>query len=349
MLPKLGSLNTEPGGATISSSIPLVRASALVPVELWLKANGHPSEAMFRAAGLPASPVLKPMRLVAFRNFVDLMSDLSSRFGPDFGCVAATAEGLMGLGVPAQAVRASRTLGEAMEKVSGAFHQHVSHVFFRVSPSADGMVVSTSMPVNASNEANHYALQHTAMLVLQAGVVLNGERLPARIKIPPHPVHGISHLLPHFGPDVVAVSGRSLSVEIPAALLDVAFPWEPDGKALTDVPQISSAARTSLSASARVLIEGMLDDEGEPGIDRLAQSAGRSRRTLQRLLAAEGTSFARLLDSVREQRAMAHLADSRTSVSAVAGEVGYRNASSLTRAVRRWTDDSPRSFRRQLR
>ena len=69
-------------------------------------------------------------------------------------------------------------------------------------------------------------------------------------------------------------------------------------------------------------------------------------RTLQRRLAAEGTTFDTLLDAVR--RAAAHRLITQTDVplSQVTAMVGLAEQSALSRAVRRWFGVSPRDLRR---
>lgn len=74
-----------------------------------------------------------------------------------------------------------------------------------------------------------------------------------------------------------------------------------------------------------------------------------SAKTLQRRLAAEGTSFATLLDKTRERMARQLLADSDVPVASIAGLLGYAKTPPFTTAVRRWTEMSPRLFRNEAR
>jgi AraC-like DNA-binding protein len=331
----------------LASSIPLIRASALVPSQLWLQAQGFPAAETFRTAGLPACPSKAPNRLVSFHGFFGFLAEQACVHGPDFGARISTPEALMELGAPAIAVRASRTVREALLRAGRIFHRHASHVFFLVKQVPTGLEVTAGIPITAPPETHHQGQQHIAGFVCALGLVANGLPLPARVRMVPHPVHGLDHLRRYLGDDLQEGAGQRLHMHIPNPALDLALPWEPVECLAEGLDSLESVTRGSLADSARILIKGMVED-GNPEMDRLALCAGRSRRTMQRLLANEGTSFAELLDSIRREAALAQLTNSSTSMSDIAGDVGYRSASSLTRAVRRWTATNPRRVRGEI-
>ena len=74
-----------------------------------------------------------------------------------------------------------------------------------------------------------------------------------------------------------------------------------------------------------------------------------SVRTLHRTLAAEGTSYRRLLDQLRLDTAERHLLDDRVSVAEVAFLVGFSELSAFHRAFKRWTGSTPSAFRAEAR
>ena len=71
-----------------------------------------------------------------------------------------------------------------------------------------------------------------------------------------------------------------------------------------------------------------------------------SVRTLQRRLAEFGVDYSALIDRVRFDRAQVLLADPRCNLIDVAFDLGYTDASSFTRAFRRWTGATPSDFRK---
>jgi AraC-like DNA-binding protein len=98
---------------------------------------------------------------------------------------------------------------------------------------------------------------------------------------------------------------------------------------------------------ARAMIIRHLQD-GEPRRPKIATLLGMSERTLQRRLAAEGTSFQRLLDDTRRELAQHYLDQRGVSLADTAYLLGFSEQSSFFRAVRRWFGRSPRHYRTRL-
>lgn len=69
-------------------------------------------------------------------------------------------------------------------------------------------------------------------------------------------------------------------------------------------------------------------------------------RTLQRLLRSRGSSWSKELDAVRRERAVALLSDKNRKSLEVAMELGFREQSAFYRAFRRWFGTTPDKFRR---
>ena len=76
-----------------------------------------------------------------------------------------------------------------------------------------------------------------------------------------------------------------------------------------------------------------------------AKAVGLSDRTLNRRLAAEGTSFATLRDESRHTLACQLLESTRMAASDIAVVLGYANCSAFTRAFSRWTGIGPTQWR----
>jgi AraC-like DNA-binding protein len=95
---------------------------------------------------------------------------------------------------------------------------------------------------------------------------------------------------------------------------------------------------------ARTTLESLLFD-GEADVDGLARGLATSPRTLQRRLAECETSFQALLDDVRRELALRHLARGR-SVTDTAFLLGFSELSAFSRAFRRWTGRTPRTYTR---
>ncbi|HKP64611.1 MAG TPA: AraC family transcriptional regulator ligand-binding domain-containing protein [Polyangiales bacterium] len=105
--------------------------------------------------------------------------------------------------------------------------------------------------------------------------------------------------------------------------------------------QISELAPQPLAARVRAELARELLDGHVVRLSEVAQRLGMSERSLRRQLAAESISFRHLLDSERRERARTLLAQPGASVTRVALELGFADASALAHASRRWFARAP--------
>ncbi|MDD7910005.1 AraC family transcriptional regulator ligand-binding domain-containing protein [Pseudovibrio exalbescens] len=80
----------------------------------------------------------------------------------------------------------------------------------------------------------------------------------------------------------------------------------------------------------------------------VAAELGYSERGLRRQLDRSGTSYRKLVDQVREQRARTLLSGSTLPIKAIAGVLGFETSSNFARSFKRWTGFTPKAFRDQL-
>ena len=87
---------------------------------------------------------------------------------------------------------------------------------------------------------------------------------------------------------------------------------------------------------------------GEANADAACRALMLSRRTLQRRLKAEKTSFQKVLQEVREVLAINYLSDERLKSLEVAMLLGYSNISTFTTAFKSWYDMPPAEYRQKF-
>ncbi len=90
---------------------------------------------------------------------------------------------------------------------------------------------------------------------------------------------------------------------------------------------------------------GGAEARGMRDLDEVARALSVSGRTLKRRLSEQGTSFSAVLEEVRRQRALLLLSDRRVALADVAERLGYSDSANFTRAFRRWTGQTPASYR----
>ena len=87
---------------------------------------------------------------------------------------------------------------------------------------------------------------------------------------------------------------------------------------------------------------------GEANADAACRALKLSRRTLQRRLKAEKTSFQSVLKEVRAELAINYLKDARLRSLEIAMLLGYSNISSFTTAFKSWYDIPPAEYRQKF-
>jgi len=87
---------------------------------------------------------------------------------------------------------------------------------------------------------------------------------------------------------------------------------------------------------------------GEANADAACRALRLSRRTLQRRLKAEKTSFQKILNEVRAELAVKYLEDARLKSLEIAMLLGYSNLSSFTTAFKSWYNLPPAQYRQKI-
>ena len=87
---------------------------------------------------------------------------------------------------------------------------------------------------------------------------------------------------------------------------------------------------------------------GEANADAACRALKLSRRTLQRRLKAERTSFQKVLQEVRRELSVRYLSDARLKALEVAMLLGYSSFSSFTTAFKSWYDMPPAKYRQKI-
>jgi AraC-like DNA-binding protein len=180
----------------------------------------------------------------------------------------------------------------------------------------------------------------------QMGKALTGRDVPgeAHVAMPrPEYAHRFPALLSHFRYDepVTQLVFDEKYLDLPLVTPDRAglrLAREQCERALRDL-----GLDGGIVERVRSLVAGPL------GVRTLEEVAGQLRlsaRTLKRRLAAQGVSYSELLERERCQRAQFLLRSSEHSLLDISERLGYSTLPNFARAFRRWTGQTPASYRR---
>lgn len=198
-------------------------------------------------------------------------------------------------------------------------------------------------PLGLGRHGNEYWI--TAVL-LQARRLSTDPCVPERAWLAHPAPRDTSELSRVLGTSRLKFGVASTGCSIPTRVLDAPLRTaDPLMRGLLDRSAQSMLARrddegTFVARVRSAIVERL--PNGAPSIDDAARACGVSARTLQRRLGENGTTFRRVLDSVRSDVSSMHLGDRAMSRDQVANLVGFAQASGLVRAIRRWTGKTPR-------
>ena len=90
----------------------------------------------------------------------------------------------------------------------------------------------------------------------------------------------------------------------------------------------------------------LLFQDSYPDAPTVASFLGMSERSLRNRLGEQGTSFRKLLEAIRFQRACLQLSQTGDSIESIALKLGYAETSSFIHAFQRWSGSTPSAYRR---
>lgn len=327
----------------------MVRSSALLPFVGFAERIGVPIEKQLDAVGLPTSISADPEALIPTKFAFQFVSRLARAEGlADVGFLVGSETQFQDLGAFGRLILQSLTLHEALEKLSRVIRLYNSaqHIWI---DSFEGRARLNTIYAPRSGPGWQFGEQYTLM------VLINFMRVAAGPAWCPEEIHleATLHDLLYGKRDVLggvpARRGRTSALVFDRKFLSAplrrnqfshADQGERDYRAL-----IATAPAADLPASISQLALMSLA-AGQAQIGWIASAAGLSVRTLQRRLATFGVDYSSLIDRVRFDRAQVLLADPRRHLIDIAFDLGYTDASSFTRAFRRWTGATPSDFRK---
>lgn len=327
-------------------TIPLVRASVVLPFVKFLDQIGAPTEYLLQKAHLPVG---------AFDNTENLMP-LNQSFA--FAELSACSEGVENLGILVGQQTQLAQLGEFGAVVSQSLTLHDllgkliqlhntlvtgEKIWF----TADGNYLWLHHQYTVPHHIQTYQAQCFSVMVY-----LNVIRLGAEHYWQPDQLYLVGGKNKAFL-DLDRLSNTAIHFDQPNNA--IRFSRDLLSKPLNHFikPSLSDRAEATLQLTAlptdftdslRQLIRLLLP-EGYPSLTIAAEAAGVSTRTLQRRLEDNNLNFSQVVEQVRFEQAVHLLQDPTHQLIDIAFELGYSDAANFTRAFKRWTGVSPTQFR----
>ena len=327
-----------------------IRAGILRGLPALVTELGGHGEELLAAHGFDAGLVAENDAFVSLRRVERLLEDAAGRLGvPDLGLRMAAQQDLHIMGPLAIAMENAQTVGEAVrsaERFLFVLSPALSHDV--IADPLDNPAVIALRYSSTTGTSSPQSIDYGLGLVHRVVTLVSGGHYGLRsVHLPHGRIAPEAVYREHFGSEVTFDSTEAL-LRIPRQLL--AVPVAGGNELLRDMAiDFLETHFGHEEVPVTDLVLAIL--EGQPGPDRpdlakVARLLSMHPRSLQRLLVAEGAGFKDLVDRVRSEQARALITTTNLSFSQIAIQLGLREQSSLTRAVRRWFNTSPSALRR---
>jgi AraC-like DNA-binding protein len=318
-----------------------------------LDAHGQDGRAIAGRAGIDADALADPDARVPRAALTRLWRlAVEATDDPCFGLVVARFPLQTTFHALGYAVLASATFREALERIiryrrliGDIIRLDLERAGDRYRFVIDVSAIPGAVPVEA--------VDAVAAVTVRQGRLLHANRAFSPLTVSfqrpepptPEPFHRLFRAPVHFAQPatVLEYAADDMERRLPAANAELARQ--------NDEVVVRYLARMGAPGVSSRVQKALLDalPNGEPSKHAIARSLAMSARTLQRQLAAEGTSFKAILAEARMSLAQSYLGEGRLPVTEVAFVLGFADASTFARAFKRWTGVAPRDFARQRR
>lgn len=315
-----------------------------------LRQKGYPVARLLRETGVDPQALSEDEPFLPFDGFAalweaaaDLSDDdlLGFRWGAERRTPFGSPIGYLGKTAPNFA-QFLRQISSYRRVFSDAYEFDLTRL------DAEGVLAwSVNAPADASCRQ---AVEHGAASLMRGVRVLTGRAIrPRSVSFQHHRSQNVAEIERFFG---CGVTFGDPGNTIVFRLSDLSQPLLTADEGLNgvlrrycdDILSAKAPVETSLAQQVeRYLTERI--ESGLPRQDTVARALGMSRRTMARRLAAEGTNYNQLVESLRKALARRYVTESDMPLTEVAFVLGYGEQSSFSTAFRRWTGHSPSQLR----
>ncbi len=325
-------------------TLPVFRFSNLQPVVRLLREAGAPVERMLRGAHLPClgledHAVFVPTHLgLAFCERAARQEGIG-----DLGWQSGIQLDMASLSFARAALALAFDLRDGIRRLGESLRAESPLLQLQLQEQGDEASLAYRPSVPYAYEGGAFDEQYMlAALTEFLGAAVGPQFHPRRVSVRCLDPRAFEH----------APTLQTVPIQVGQSRLEIFF-----GRSLLDRPVAHRCRETTctglppppepwdFTATLHHVVASHLSD-GLPRVDAAAEMAGMSVRTLQRSLSQSALTYRDLCDRIRRDVALELILDPLLTVEDLAEETGYGDPANFTRAFRRWTGTSPRTYRK---
>lgn len=302
------------------------------PIRMWRVSLGIDGLSLLREHGIPLTSLADSEARVSARAAARLLEASAQRSGVDsFGIRMAECRSFASIGPLALLLQHLQSVGAAIECLA-RLQRWLSDVV-QVGCESQGENALIRFEIAPQiNSAQGADLQVALGYLVLIGVSQGGWR-PDVVHLTRQLPLDVAHFSRYFSAPIEfnnSFNGFSCSaadLQRPLPLADAAM--ASNARQLLDVSELGASTGSIVDHTRQSI--SLLLPSGRATVGEVAANLGKNARSLQRQLAASGTTFGILLKDVRRHLVVRHLSASSKSISEISGDLGYTNVSSFSR------------------
>jgi len=346
-------INMAVDNAPKTAGEPIVLAAAATGIVDLIDSSHGDVDRIFGNVGIAPAMAGSPTLKLQLSSFCHLFEEASRQTQNDnFGLWFGNQFQPRDLGLWGYAAVSSPTVGSAVENLINLFCYHQESSNLRLAQDSNGLIrleYQITAPEIVERRQDAELSLGMFLNVLREG--LSGSWAPEEVHFEhPKPADWHEHEAAfdapvYFSQPTNALLFKSDVLMRPMPTCDLTLMTmmqtclerlggEPD-RHYSLIDEIRSTIRTGLP-------------DGYPSLEQVAAKLQLSSSTIQRELASDGIAYKDLVELTRRDLAFAYLKQRQLPLSEIAFLLGYSELSAFSRAMRRWTGESPRTVRAKL-
>ncbi|WP_237050868.1 AraC family transcriptional regulator [Microvirga ossetica] len=335
--------------ATIRRTLPpgFIHLGISKEIAPTLRALGVDPEPVIREAGLDPRLFDDAMSMIPFAALGRLYTLCVARTGcTHFGLLVGRRASILSLGLVGRLMRHSHTVGEAVRALVSNLSTQ-DRVVVPALTGRDGIALLTFAAYQAESRSGPQILDAALGVTVNILRTLCGSGWRPDEVLLPRAAPADQTLYRHHFRAPLRFNQESASIIFSARDLDLRIAGaDPMMRALLEerIQQLKGAQGTEFSDDIRQLLRTRLTSN-HCSADDIAHLLTIHRRTLSRRLKESGLGYRAITNEIRFEIARQLLQDTQVPLAQIAAALGYSEASAFTRAFRRWSGQTPTTWR----
>jgi AraC-like DNA-binding protein len=310
-------------------------------------AQGASKDALLGGVGITRDTLESPAARISYRQWTVLVDNaVRLTENPALGLDAGKNLQIPQMGVLGLALMSSATGGDALQAML-RYYRAIAPIWdlrLELARDVGTLVIGEVIPLKRHRA---FAVEALLAAIHTQGEFLLGRSLPVRCARFSYPRPGYADRYRELSDTEMCFGCATTEVDFDAGILEEKIVF---GDPITR----QLAEQLCAEQSAALGVDGLVEKsrrllaaapKSPPALERLARQLRTSERSLQRALQQAGTSYQKLVDEWRRTRALKWVRSTQLTLDEIGERLGFSDVRTFRRAFKRWTGQTPSSFR----